>query len=349
MKLKTQFGGKVSVADNERYAISSNWKNGKFENLVTTTMEFSFQEMPKLIYKQIFDKKGRNPKQPIPIETFDKAAFLAESDEPKGIWYGHSVVLMRWMNKTILIDPMLGPNASPIAPFATKRFSENSLDLIDQFPEIDLLLMTHDHYDHLDLDSIQKLKSKTKKWFVALGVGRHLKAWGVPSNSIQEFDWWDEANFEGIHFTFTPSRHFSGRGLTDRAKSLWGGWVMKSEKHNIYWSGDGGYGDHFQEIGEKYGPFDFGFMECGQYNQQWHQIHMYPEEAVQACIDAKIKNTMAVHWAGFALALHHWKDPIERFTAHAAQLGLNVFHPKLGEIIHISNANHTKKWWENHE
>jgi L-ascorbate metabolism protein UlaG (beta-lactamase superfamily) len=349
MKLKTQFGGKVSAADKDRYTRSTNWKNGKFENLVTTTMEFSFQEMPKLIYKQIFDKKGRNPKQPIPVEAFDKAAFLAESDEPKFIWYGHSVVLMRWMNKTILIDPMLGPNASPIAPFATKRFSENSLTLIDQFPEIDLLLMTHDHYDHLDLDSINKLKLKTKKWFVALGVGRHLEAWGIPSNTIQEFDWWDEADFEGIHFTFTPSRHFSGRGLTDRAKSLWGGWVMKSDKQNLYWSGDGGYGDHFQEIGKKLGPFDFGYMECGQYNEQWHQIHMYPEEAAQASKDAGANNVMAVHWAGFALALHHWKDPIERFTAHAAKLGLNVFHPKIGEIIHISGANHTKKWWENHE
>lgn len=346
MKLKTQFGGKLSAADKDRFTRSTNWKNGKFENLVTTTMEFSFQEMPKLIYKQIFDKKGRSPKQPIPIEPFDKAAFLAESDEPKFIWYGHSVVLMRWMNKTILIDPMLGPNASPIAPFATKRFSENSLDLIDQFPEIDLLLMTHDHYDHLDLDSINKLKSKTKKWFVALGVSRHLEAWGIPSNDIQEFDWWDEADFGGIHFTFTPSRHFSGRGLTDRAKSLWGGWVMKSEKHNLYWSGDGGYGDHFKEIGQKLGPFDFGFMECGQYNELWHQIHMYPEEAIQASVDSGVKNTMAVHWAGFALALHHWKDPIERFNAHSKQFDLNVFNPEIGELIFISGVNNTKQWWE---
>lgn len=345
MKLKTQFGGKITEADKKRYAKSANWKEGKFENLVETTMEFSFQEMPKLLYKQIFDKKGRNPKQAIPIASFDKKAFLSESDEPKFIWYGHSVLLMRWMGKTILIDPMLGPNASPIAPFATKRFSENSLDVIDHFPEIDLLLMTHDHYDHLDLDSINKLKSKTKKWFVALGVGRHLEAWGIPSNDIQEFDWWDNAHFEGIHFTFTPSRHFSGRGLTDRAKSLWGGWVMKSEKHNLYWSGDGGYGDHFKEIGEKFGPFDFGFMECGQYNELWHQIHMYPEEAVQAAMDAGVKKALPVHWCGFALALHHWQDPITRFVAAAEKQKLDISTPEIGKLI--SAETPTEQWWQN--
>lgn len=344
-KLKAQFGGKVNSENTARYEKSKNWKDGKFENLLETKMEFSFQEMPKLLYKQFFDTKGRNPKAPIPIETFDKEAFLAASDEPKFIWFGHSVLLLRWMNKTILIDPMLGPNASPIAPFATKRFSENTLDLIDQFPEIDLLLMTHDHYDHLDLDSIQKLKSKTKKWFVALGVARHLESWGVQAGDIQEFDWWDNADFEGIHFTFTPSRHFSGRGISDRAKSLWGGWVMKSEKHNLYWSGDGGYGDHFKEVGEKFGPFDFGFMECGQYNEQWHQIHMYPEECVQAGKDAGVKKALPVHWSGFALAQHHWKDPIKRFTQAAEKETLEVSTPQMGAIITINTP--TTSWWNN--
>ena len=345
MKLKTQFGGKLTVANKDLYAKSQNWKEGKFDNLERTSMEFSFQELPKMLYKQFFDTKGRSPKKPLQIATIDKEAFLAESEEPKFVWLGHSVVLMRWMNKTILIDPMLGPNASPIAPFATKRFSENTLDLINQFPEIDLLLMTHDHYDHLDLASITKLKSKTKKWFVALGVGRHLESWGIPSIDIQEFDWWDDAQFESIHFTFTPSRHFSGRGLTDRAKSLWGGWVMKSEMHNLYWSGDGGYGAHFKEVGDKFGPFDFGFMECGQYNENWHEIHMYPEETVQAALDAQVKKAMAVHWCGFALAQHHWQDPIKRFLAAATKQGLQMSTPELGELI--TRKTETKFWWAN--
>ena len=195
-------------------------------------------------------------------------------------------MLMRVNNKTILIDPMLGPDAAPIAPFKSKRFSESTLSLIDQFPEIDLLLLSHDHYDHLDLASIKKLKPKVKQYYVALGCGRHLEHWGIDPVQIREFDWWDNASFEAINITFTPSRHFSGRGLRDRFKSLWGGWVFKTETESIYFSGDGGYGKHFKEVGEKLGPFDFGIMECGQYNEQWHQIHMYPEEAIQAAIDA---------------------------------------------------------------
>jgi len=342
-----QFGGKVTPALKEQYSKSENWKNGVFQNLEETTMEFSFQDLPKMLYKQFIDRSGRAPKAPIPIKTFDKGLFMVPSNAPKFIWYGHSVLLMRWLNKTILIDPMLGPNASPIAPFKTKRFSEKSLDIIDQFPEIDLILMTHDHYDHLDKASIDKLGSKTKKWFAAIGVGRHLESWGVPNSDIQEFDWWDNAIFEGIEFTFTPSRHFSGRGLNDRAKSLWGGWVMKSETHNLYWSGDGGYGDHFKEVGERFGPFDFGFMECGQYNELWHQIHMYPEEAAQAAIVARVKRALPVHWGGFPLAMHHWKDPINRFEAKSRAIGLDIATPEIGQLI--SPETPTEFWWHNHE
>jgi L-ascorbate metabolism protein UlaG (beta-lactamase superfamily) len=261
--MSKQFGGKATAPLKDRYQISKNWIEGKFENLEETTMEFSIQNVPNLLYEQFVKTKGRAPKKPIEVNPFDLEAFTAPSQEPKFIWYGHSVVLMRWMNQTILMDPMLGPNASPIAPFTTKRFSENTLDLIEQFPPIDLALMTHDHYDHLDLASIKKLKGKTAKWYVALGVGRHLESWGISDSIITEFDWWDKAEFQGIDFTFTPSRHFSGRGINDRAKSLWGGWVMKSADHNLYWSGDGGYGDHFKEISAKFGPFDFGFIECG--------------------------------------------------------------------------------------
>ena len=151
-----------------------------------------------------------------------QARFLSPNENSRFAWYGHSVVLMRMNNKTLLIDPMLGSNASPIAPFSTRRFSENTLDLADSFPDIDLLLLTHDHYDHLDLDSIRKLKSKVKKYYVALGIARHLISWGIDQEDIVEFDWWDHQTFEDIRITFTPTRHFSGRGLIDRAQSLWG-------------------------------------------------------------------------------------------------------------------------------
>lgn len=345
-KLSHQFGGKVTDDLKRRYSTSPQWKSGKFENLEETKMEFHFSDLPDMLYKQFLATAGRIPKSPIPIHPFDRESFMAPSEEPKFIWYGHSVLLIRWKNKTILIDPMLGPNASPIAPFATSRFSEKSLDVIDGFPEIDLLLMTHDHYDHLDYDSIIKLLPKTKKWFVALGVGRHLESWGVKSEDIQEFDWWDSATFENIDFVFTPSRHFSGRGVNDRAKSLWGGWSMKTDDYKIYWSGDGGYGDHFKDIGQKLGPFDIGFMECGQYNEKWHQIHMYPEESVQAAIDVGVAKAVTVHWAGFPLAMHTWKDPIKRFYNESAKKGLELLMPKIGEIF---NQNHeSEKWWIDH-
>ncbi len=342
-----QFGGKITDALIERYKKSKNWRENKFMNLEPTSMDFDFRAIPKILYKQIFDTKGRRPENPIPIQPFNKTAFLAESDEPKFIWYGHSVLLIRWNNKTILIDPMLGPDAAPIAPFTSKRFSENTLELIDQFPQIDLLLMTHDHYDHLDYASIKKLKSKTSKWFVALGVKRHLIAWGVEEDIIEEFDWNDTAKFENIEFIFTPSRHFSGRGLKDRLKSLWGGWVMRTEKHSLYWSGDGGYGKHFKEIGDKYGPFDFGFIECGQYNENWHLIHMYPEEAAQAAIDAQVKKVMPVHCAGFTLSLHSWTEPMDKFQSACNTLHLDVIIPPLGKQFIIEDNFENENWWDN--
>lgn len=317
-------------------------------NLEETTMNVNLLSLPKLLYKQFFETKGRQPKSPIPVEPFEKEVFLADSDRAKFIWYGHSVVLMRINGKTILIDPMLGPDAAPIAPFKSKRFSDNTSSLIEQFPDIDLVLLTHDHYDHLDLASMELLIPKVKEFYVALGCKRHLTKWGVNEKLIKEFDWWDNTNFEGIEITFTPTRHFSGRGLTDRAKSLWGGWVLKTEKENIYFSGDGGYGEHFKEVGEKLGPFDFGLMECGQYNENWHQIHMYPEEAIQAAMDAKVTKVMAVHWAGFTLAQHSWKEPIERFTREAQEQNLSYMTPKIGEIIDYSNEI-KDLWWENYQ
>ena len=343
--MKKQFGGKLTPELTQRYEKSPQWRDGKFMNAEETSMSINWQSLPKLLYKQFCEKKEREPEKPIPVLPFDKSAFLEASTQTKFIWYGHSVVLMRMNGKTLLIDPMLGPDAAPIAPFKSKRFSENTLDLIDDFPEIDLLLLTHDHYDHLDLASIEKLKPKVKQYFVALGCARHLESWGIQNDQIKEFDWWDQATFEEIQITFTPTRHFSGRGLTDRAKSLWGGWVFKTENENIYFSGDGGYGKHFKEVGEKLGPFDFGLMECGQYNENWHQIHMYPEEAITAAIDAKVAKVMAVHWAGFALAQHTWKEPIEEFTKAAKQKSVACITPQMGQIVHIG-MNDFDAWYE---
>jgi len=347
--MKKQFGGKITKSVKRQLEQSPNWGKKSFENLEFTKMDINFGNMPKLFYENFFKTKGRAPKKPIAVEAFDKSSFLAPYDKAKFIWYGHSVVLMNIQGTIILIDPMLGPDASPIAPFKTKRFSENTLGLIDDFPDIDILLLTHDHYDHLDLASIKKLKGKVDRFWVALGSKRHFVKWGVQAEKVKEFDWWDKSELNGIEITFTPTRHFAGRGVLDRNKTLWGGWAIKSSEENIYFSGDGGYGNHFKMIGEKLGPFDFGFMECGQYHELWRQIHMFPDEAVKASQDVKAKQIMPVHWAGFALALHHWKTPVEDFLTHAEQKSVDHIVPKIGEVFSANQNIDIEHWWRKYE
>lgn len=339
-----QFGGKLTSQLLAAYERSSNWRDGKFQNLENTELSLSLTKIPGLLYKQFTNRQMREPEAPLPVEAFSSADFMAPSATARIIWYGHSVVLMRLSGLTILIDPMLGPDAAPIAPIQTKRFSPDTLQLIDDFPEIDLLLLTHDHYDHLDFASIDKLKHKTKRYFVALGVKRHLVHWGIDPALISEFDWWDHDTLGDIAITFTPTRHFSGRGLRDRACSLWGGWVFRTPTENIWFSGDGGYGQHFQEIGKQLGPFDFAFMECGQYNENWSQIHMYPEESVTAALEAGAQKAMPVHWAGFSLAQHSWTEPAERYLSAAQQQGLAYSLPPLGRQFQLADSN-TEKWW----
>lgn len=344
MKRK-QFGGKPTPELEAQYANSPQWQNGHFENTEETTMNISIWSMPKMLYKQFIDKKDREPKQALPVAAFDKAAFLADDVPFKYVWYGHSALLIRMNGKTLLIDPMMGPNAAPIAPFTVSRFSKNTLDIIDDWPEIDLLLLSHDHYDHLDLASFEKIMPKVKQYFVALGCKRHLTYWGAPEEAVKEFDWWQHKNFDDISITFTPTRHFSGRGLKDRAKSLWGGWALRTATDNIYFSGDGGHGRHFKEVGRRLGPFNFGFMECGQYNENWHLIHMFPEESVKAALEARVKVATPVHWAGFSLAQHTWRDPAERFAKAATNDGLPVTFPELGKVYTVHEVA-DKHWWK---
>ena len=344
-----QFGGKITSELIQQYAQSKHWENGQFHNLEQTDMSMELRKLPSMIRKQLSNSQQRTPASPLPIQAFDKNQFLSQNDKAKFVWYGHAVVLMRIKGKTLLIDPMLGDDTTPIAPTKSKRFSENTLDLIEDFPVIDLVLFTHDHYDHLDYNSIQKLKGKVKHYFVALGVKRHLVRWGISADNITEFDWWQTHNLDEISITFTPTRHFSGRGLTDRFKSLWGGWAFETSSEKILFSGDGGYGQHFKDIGNKFGGFDFAFMECGQYNDDWHEIHLFPKESVQAGIDVKANKIMPFHWAGFNLSYQHtWTEPVEEFTENALNRGIDFATPALGKIFD-ADAMEKDKWWLNYQ
>jgi len=208
-------------------------------------------------------------------------------------------------------------------------------------------LISHDHYDHLDYWSITKLKDNVKKFYVPLGVAAHLKAWGVEEVKIVEMDWWEEVKFEELVFACAPARHFSGRGLTNKDSTLWCSWVVKGDNANIFFSGDTGYNEGFKKIGEKYGPFDLTLLECGQYNEGWAEIHMMPEQTVQAHIDLRGKLLMPIHWAAFKLSVHPWQEPVERLLAKANSLGVKVTTPKIGEPVILGRTLPSSRWWEN--
>lgn len=345
IRLNPSFGGAFSEDLKQKFSRSKQWNGKVFENLVSVSM-VNLRNAPGLLKERFSNKNIKEPEKPLPIKKLDRKKWEAMSEKPKFVWYGHATLMLQINGKNLLIDPMFGPSPSPFSFMGIKRFSKNTLDLIDDLPPIDAVLISHDHYDHLDLKSIQKLKGKIDNWFVALGVGRHLEKWGVNSHNIQEMDWWQEIHFEGINITFTPSQHFSGRGLSDRFKSFWGGFVLQSHDNRIYWSGDGGYGTHFKEVGEKLGPFDWAFMECGQYYDLWHQLHLFPEESVQAAIDAGAKKAIPVHWGAFALAMHSWKDPIERFVTEAQEQSFPICTPDLGDVVVLGQEPEKNEWWE---
>ncbi|MBR9919734.1 MAG: MBL fold metallo-hydrolase [Bacteroidetes bacterium] len=341
-----QFGGRIKRKHKELYKRSRQWNGNNFDNSKAVDMDVGITQMPHLIRKMYFGRIDKMPSRPIPVVPLERERFLSNTSKPKFIWYGHSVLLLQIAGKNFLIDPMFGQNASPTAPVATPRFSMNTLALIDNLPPIDAVFLTHDHYDHLDFASFKVLKHKVRKFYVAMGAARHLERWGVNPQHIREFDWWEEMQLGNILIAFTPNQHFSGRGFNDRTKSLWGGWVFKTETHSIYWSGDGGYEDHFKAVGEKYGPFDWGFMECGQYYKLWKPIHLFPEQTAKAAIDAQVKLSIPVHWGGFALAPHPWKDPIQRFVKASRESGIKICTPQIGELVVMGDEPKSKAWWE---
>ena len=347
LNMSKQFGGKATEKDKKRFAESGHYTDGIFVNLMTTTMDMGPGKMLSTLGKMLKGVPDSRPDFDIPVEKIDSMEIVENVSETKLIWFGHSAFLLQIDGKNILLDPMLGDVPAPHPMLGKKRFSRELPIEIEKLPAIDAIIISHDHYDHLDYESIQKLKGKTKEFYVPLGVGAHFLAWGVAAENIHELNWWDEIKHENIALAFAPSRHFSGRGLT-RNNTLWGSWIIKGTKDNIYFSGDGGYGPHFKEIGEKYGPFDFAMMECGQYNENWAQIHMMPEESAQAAVDVKAKMMMPIHWGAFTLALHSWTDPIERVSKKAAELQMPLIAPKIGEPIYLNGEIlDFEKWWDN--
>ncbi|MDB5119983.1 MAG: putative Zn-dependent hydrolase of beta-lactamase fold protein [Sphingobacteriales bacterium] len=320
---------------------SPNYKNGAFQNLSPTEVTLKSTSILKMMKDFATKPKSAAPPVTLPSVKTDLTALKAAS--PTIVWFGHSSYLIKYEEQTILVDPVFSGNASPVSFFG-KSFAGSDVYTPEDFPEIDIIILTHDHYDHLDYKTILKFKSKTKHFYTPLGVGEHLKHWGVAESKITELDWWQKTPIEKGELIATPARHFSGRGIT-RNNSLWSSFVLKLADYSIYIGSDSGYDSHFKEIGNLYGPFDIAILETGQYNTNWPYIHMMPEQAVQAAIDLGASVILPVHWAKFSLALHNWNEPIQRVIKTASDLNVKVTTPLIGEPIILKSSYPDKVWW----
>lgn len=340
-----QFGSPPGEAQTASFVGSPEYAGNKFENKGGVSVNLSFSQTLKFLPEWLNGGGNKRPEWSIPVVKREKEEFNTTSDTLTRVtWFGHSAFLLEIDGKKILIDPMLGPSPSPVS-FISKRFNDTLPISIADLPQIDAVLFSHDHYDHLDYGSVVQLKDKVNHFFTPLGVGSHLERWGVKKEKITEMDWWQESDFKELKLVLTPAQHFSGRSLGDRDKTLWGSWVIRGQKDNLFFSGDSGYFDGFKEIGEAYGPFDFCMVECGQYNELWKEIHMMPEETVQAHLDLKGNVLMPIHWGAFNLAFHGWTESIERAKKAAASQNVTVATPRIGESYVIKGQVPQAEWW----
>lgn len=300
------------------------------------------KETLSLLKKFFLDSASRSPQVKMPEVKPDLNTFLEFSPDLKFIWFGHSTFLLSLGGQRILVDPVFH-SASPFS-FMVKRFQAPVLKL-NELPVVDIILISHDHYDHLDKKTVKFFRKKKAHFIVPTGVSKHLRKWGIPLERITEVAWDESFDKNGLTFTAAPAQHFSGRTPFDRNETLWAAWIVQSQNQKIYYSGDSGYGPHFKQTGEKHGPFDYAFIENGQYNVRWPDVHMQPEESLQALIDLEAHTMIPVHWGMFDLSLHHWSEPIIRTHKIAKAWGLSLITPRLGEVV-TRDHQPDSPWWE---
>ncbi len=344
IKFGAVFGGKISAAKRKEYEKSPHYQNGKFHQITTYIPEDVLPDFGNPVEQQ---RHGKVPTGAYPYEKIKPESLQRPPQKIRVTWMGHSILLIEAAGKKVLIDPMFSKTPSPIQGLGGKRFAKEMPISIQDLPIIDVVLITHDHYDHLDYVSIKKIKNKVKTFLVPLGISAHLLAWGVKPEQIEELDWWQDSHCQGLDFTLTPSHHYSGRQLNDRFATLWGGWIIATQDQKIYLTGDGGYGNHFKEVGRRYGPFDLAMVECGQYYRAWAQNHMIPEQSVQAVVDCNAKLVLPIHWGAFKLAFHPWSEPINRFLAKAPEFHLDVLTPLIGQSFVVGQPPYPQAhWWK---
>lgn len=329
------FGGQVRDARLERVQSSPHFDGRRFRNAVPTPLA-----VPSLglAWEYFAGDAERVPRETLPIE---RPAFAPGSGEPLEItWLGHSSVLIDLDGRLLLTDPVFGPRSGPLSWVGPKRFHPVPV-AAHELPPLDAILISHDHYDHLDYPTVCALAERETTWITALGVGAHLEAWGVPRARIVELDWWEEHDLRGVRITATPGRHFQGRGPGASTATFWCGWSIHGPRHSVWFSGDTGPWDEgFREIGARLGPFDLSMIEIGAWHPAWGTIHLGPQNAMRVHSLVRAKTLMPVHWGTFSLALHAWDQPIRHLLELAEHAGTELLAPMMGQTVHRESGVH---------
>jgi L-ascorbate metabolism protein UlaG (beta-lactamase superfamily) len=338
------FGARATGARLERVRRSPHFGEGKFHNPIPThkLIPGTYWEM---VRHQLLGKEQRVPTKPIPVVTHGAGDYaLAPASGLRATWIGHASTLVEIDGHRILTDPIWSERCSPSTVVGPKRFHPPPVSLED-LPALDVVVISHDHYDHLDMATVKALASRGTRFAVPLGVGAHLEAWGVPLDHIAELDWEESAVLGGLTVTATPARHYSGRNPLHSDETLWASWVIAGPAHRVFFSGDSGYFEGFKTIAAKHGPFDLTLIKIGACDRTWQEIHMSPAEAVQTHLDLGGRVLLPVHWGTFNLAFHSWDDPAEQVVAAAEKAGISLVVPRPGEFVEPSRPQPVDLWW----
>ena len=286
-----------------------------------------------------------DPTEPLPVITGDRSRFVAPPASGLRItWLGHSTQIIEIDGVTILTDPIFGGRASPLPWVGPPTWYDPPIPL-DELPALDAVLISHDHYDHLQMETIKALADDNTRFIMPLGVGAHLESWGVPASKITEVDWWDDLDLGPIKLVATPARHASGRHVFDQNRTLWAGYALIGPQHRVFFSGDTGLFPALSDIGQRFGPFDVTMIEVGAYNRAWPDWHTGPEQAVRANQMLQGQLFLPIHWGLWNLAMHGWTEPAERVLAEASRRGVEVFVPKPGQSFEPADLPPFEKWW----
>lgn len=339
------FGGRLEGERLKRAQASPQYRDDRFHNHVPQAA-YTWANVQDLLRGQFLGDEQRQPSVPLPSVVPDLSRPAPAAPSLRAFWVGHGSVFIEIDGLRLLVDPMFSEYASPF-PLGPRRFQPPPVALAE-LPKVDLVLVTHDHYDHLDMASVQALAARGSRFLVPLGIGAHLQRWGVPAAQVQDMAWGDAHTQGGVRIVSAPSRHYSGRGLTDADATLWSAWVVRGMRHRFYVSGDTGFSDHFARTGTQHGPFDLAFIKVGAYGpgQPWVDIHMTPEDAVRAQQALKAHRMFPVHWGTFNLAFHDWDEPIRRTLSAARAAGTEVVAPRLGEWVDADQPFAGGAWWE---